>query len=219
MTPLKLDVPSGLPRLRQRQPTMLTSEPSSKSASSGTVFLISTKYTKEDKKDLAILLIEKKTNLSARKIEKKLGFEGVCNGTKIGHHKKSMNALKKAMDASMWASLVEGVCKKWLPILDAANVADVSTLTMPSKSDLALSAGKRKRAAAIAGLNDMVLHPNLSYDDAAQAAAKRFKVDVLTGRTLRNLKEESIGGYQRTSRSIVSTRNWCTVGRYIVGRC
>ena len=131
-----------------------------------------------------------------------------------------MNAQKKAMDASMWASLLNEVCKKWLPILNAANVADVSTLTMSSKSDLALSAGKRKRAAAIAGLNDMVLHPNLSYDDAAQAAAKRFKVDVLTGRTLRNRsKGESIGGYQRTSRSIVSTRNWCTVGRYIVGRC
>jgi len=127
--------------------------------------------------------------LSAHKIEKKLGFEGVCNGAKIGHHKKSMNAQKKAMDASMWASLVDEVCKKWLPILNAANVADVSTLTMSSKSDLALSAGKRKRAAAIAGLNDMALDPKLTYDDAARAAAKRFKVDVLTGRTLRKLKE------------------------------
>ena len=93
------------------------------------------------------------------------------------------------MDASMWASLVDEVCKKWLPILNAANVADVSTLTMSSKSDLALSAGKRKRAAAIAGLNDMALDPKLTYDDAARAAAKRFKVDVLTGRTLRKLKE------------------------------
>ena len=151
-TPLNLDAPSGLPRLRRRPPPMVTSEPSSKSASSGTVV---SKYTKEDKKDLAILLIEKKTNLSARKIEKKLGFEGVCNGAKIGHHKKSMNALKKTMDASMWASLVDEACKKWLPVLNAANVADVSTLTMPSKSDLGrhvLESMPRKFSAVCKGL-------------------------------------------------------------------
>ena len=187
--PLATTLPTGGSRNRRRRVTIAVPEPATTSATSAKTSSISKKYSKEDKQQLAIILIENKTKLSARKVERKLGFDGVCNGTKIGYHIKKMKGCKAAMDPPLWTALVDNACAIWLPRIHAEDVLATATLTLPSKSDLALPAAKRKRAAANAALNDMSLDSELTFDVAAAKAAKRFKLGGLSGQALRNLKK------------------------------
>jgi hypothetical protein len=77
----------------------------------------SPKYTADQIKEHATLVVAEKTSLSHRKLEKKLGYAGSCTGSKIGYHKLNMEKLKAEAKPIIWNALVDDACKKWLHII------------------------------------------------------------------------------------------------------
>ena len=146
----------------------------------------SPKYTADQIKEHATLVIAKKTSLSHRKLEKLLGYAGSCTGSKIGYHKLNMEKLKAAAEPSVWNALVADACKKWLHII---HPDENEGMDVVSKEDLKLSAAIRKRKATVEAVNLMKEDPNLSYETAAANAAKRYKLTKLHPRTIKRFEQ------------------------------
>ena len=147
------------------------------------------KFTSDEKGQHAILFVAGKTHLSTVEIERKLKYKGNNRGSTIAYHISKMKKMKTTMPPELWSASVFSACQQWLSILHKPDPVVDSVAAPMSASDANLGVARRKRKAAEAALEEMAEDSSLSFVDAAEVQRKRFKLQKLSGRTVRNLKK------------------------------
>ena len=148
------------------------------------------KVTAEDYREVATLFIALKVKMSKRKIERRMGVPGYCNGNRIAHHIKKGRISQATMSAEVWTNLVNDAWGKWKDTFEPPLTESLSGLAKATEEDLKLPVNQRKRKAAEAAIADMITNPSLSVAEASKAAGVRFNVTTLHQSTVYRLKKK-----------------------------